>query len=824
MKLLKPFHPPPLAMVTDGRSGFSSPAGFRDGFDRNSLPVPEIDVGTDKVYVAVGKSLEKAVSLFHWTFRRFRGQEICILYVHQPSPLIPTLLGKLPAAQANPDVVRAYRRQEREETNKLLLDYTSLCSRSKVKACVVTTENEQVRKGIVDLVNEYGVRKLVMGAAQETWMKVKKNSSKSSYAAKNAPPFCQIWFINKGQLLYSKEPTEAYDALPPPSILQDSDTLRSQSLRHPGSAERESLEVYRRSTSTVGFVSGNVSVMRSKQGEGDCSRRLPSNTSSDSGYSSSNEFDSRFEEENLYKKLEEVNMEAEASRNEAFQELLRRKRLEAQAIEANNKVRAYESAYAQEVEQRKTAEDELNAARRELEQLLERREVASKELHNAMRNIAILENQVQEANRRREESAEELKLIQASVTTLVIEKQTVQRQRFEAAKWLDQWKFRGQGGGASSMDGCTEEATSTTGRLMEFSVLDLENATFNFSERFEIGCGRYGCSVYKGEMSNRTVMIKMLHPSNLQAQSEFQQEVQVVGKLQHKHILGLIGICPEAYALVYEYMPGCLESHVSNKNNSYSMYWKTRTRIISEIANALLFLHASRPKKILHGDLKPENIVLDSELSAKLCNFRFSTLVNEETFRCRSFRKYAELNRPFLFTDPEFLHTGTLTAKSDVYSFGMIILWLLTGRQSAGLVNEVKKAVSCCDLGSVLDTLAGEWPSFVAKRLADLGLRCCESNARDRPVVSPMLVKELEQLAVLEDRRVPSFFLCPILKEIMHDPQLAADGFTYEGEALRGWFKNGRETSPMTNLRLSHLDLTPNHSLRIAVQDWLCNP
>lgn len=820
MELLKPFHPP-VAMVTDD---CSPPAIFRDGFDRTSLPVPDTD-GTDKVYVAVGKSLEKAVSLFHWTFRRFRGQEICILHVHQPSPLIPTLLGKLPVAQANPDVVCAYRREEREEMKKLLLDYMSLCSRSKVKACVVTTENDQVRKGIVDLVNEFGVRKLVMGAVQENWMKVKKNSSKSSYAANNAPPFCQIWFVNKGQLLYTKEPTDSYDSLPP-SIRQDSDhsnTLRSQSLRYPSSTERESQEVYRRSTSTVGFISGNTSMMRSKQGEGDCSHRLPSNTSSDSGYSSSTEHDLRFEEESLYKKLEEVNREAEASRNEAFQELLRRKRLEAQASEANNKVNAYESAHAQEVEHRKIAEDELKAARRELEQLLEQREITSKGLRNTMRNIAILENQVQEANRRREESAEELKLIQASITTLKIEKQTVQRQRFEAAKWLDRWRIRGQTGGASSTDGYTE-ATSTTGRLMEFSLLDLENATFNLSESFKIGCERYGCSVYKGEMSNRTVMIKMLHPNNLQAQSEFQQEVEVVGKLQHKHILSLIGICPEAYALVYEYIPGSLKSHVSNKSSSYSMYWKTRTRIISEIANALLFLHTSQPKKILHGDLKPENIVLDSELCSKLCNFRFSALVNEETFRCRSFRQYAEPNGPFLFTDPEFLQTGTLTAKSDIYSFGMIILWLLTGSRSAGLVNEVKKAVSCCNLGSVLDALAGEWPSFVAKRLADLGLRCCESNGRDRPVVSPILVKELEQLALLEERRVPSFFLCPILKEIMHDPQLAADGFTYEGEALRGWLKNGRETSPMTNLRLSHLNLTPNHSLRIAVQDWLCNP
>lgn len=56
----------------------------------------------------------------------------------------------------------------------------------------------------------------------------------------------------------------------------------------------------------------------------------------------------------------------------------------------------------------------------------------------------------------------------------------------------------------------------------------------------------------------------------------------------------------------------------------------------------------------------------------------------------------------------------------------------------------------------------------------------------------------------------------------MHDPQVAADGFTYEGEAIREWLENGHETSPMTNLKLSHLHLTPNHAIRLAIQDWLC--
>lgn len=65
-------------------------------------------------------------------------------------------------------------------------------------------------------------------------------------------------------------------------------------------------------------------------------------------------------------------------------------------------------------------------------------------------------------------------------------------------------------------------------------------------------------------------------------------------------------------------------------------------------------------------------------------------------------------------------------------------------------------------------------------------------------------------------------FIRFIFQEIMHDPQVAADGFTYEGKAISEWLENGHETSPMTNLKLTHLNLTPNHALRLAIQGWLC--
>lgn len=242
-------------------------------------------------------------------------------------------------------------------------------------------------------------------------------------------------------------------------------------------------------------------------------------------------------------------------------------------------------------------------------------------------------------------------------------------------------------------------------------------------------------------------------------------QVQVLGKLQHHHLVTLIGVCPEAWSLVYEYLPnGSLQDCLFKRNNICSLNWKTRAKIIAEISSALLFLHSCEPENIVHGNLKPENVLLGSDLSCKLCDFAICRLMPEETLRCPSFRRDTELKGALSYTDPESQRTGSLSTKSDIYSFGLIILQLLTGRDPVGLGAEVRKAISIGKLATVLDSSAGEWPNFVSKKLVYLGLQCCELNSRDRPDLTPSLVRELEQLHTSEERPVPSFFLCPILQ------------------------------------------------------------
>ncbi|XP_062206024.1 U-box domain-containing protein 36-like isoform X2 [Phragmites australis] len=59
------------------------------------------------------------------------------------------------------------------------------------------------------------------------------------------------------------------------------------------------------------------------------------------------------------------------------------------------------------------------------------------------------------------------------------------------------------------------------------------------------------------------------------------------------------------------------------------------------------------------------------------------------------------------------------------------------------------------------------------------------------------------------------------VQEVMRDPHVAADGFTYEGDAIRGWLDGGREVSPVTGQHLAHREPIPNFSLRAVIQDYM---
>lgn len=249
--------------------------------------------------------------------------------------------------------------------------------------------------------------------------------------------------------------------------------------------------------------------------------------------------------------------------------------------------------------------------------------------------------------------------------------------------------------------------------------------------------------------------------------------------MRHPNLVTLVGACPEAWTLIYEYLPnGSLEDRLSCRDNSPPLCWQTRICIAAELCSVLVFLHSCKPHSIVHGDLKPSNILLDANFVSKLSDFGICRLLSQNEFTsnyttpcCRTDPKGT-----FAYMDPEFLATGELTPKSDVYSFGIILLRLLTGRPALGITKEVQYALDTGKLKNLLDPLAGDWPYFQAEQLANLAMRCCEMNRKSRPDLGTDVWRVLEPMRAScggstsyglgseEYCQPPPYYICPIFQ------------------------------------------------------------
>ncbi|RCV44292.1 hypothetical protein SETIT_9G361500v2 [Setaria italica] len=262
----------------------------------------------------------------------------------------------------------------------------------------------------------------------------------------------------------------------------------------------------------------------------------------------------------------------------------------------------------------------------------------------------------------------------------------------------------------------------------------------------------------------------------------------------------------------YEWLPnGNLEDCILRTDNSPPLLWYNRAQIIAEVCCMLQFLHSNKPGALVHGDLRPCNILIDANYRSKLCHFGMSDLFLEPG-TCPP-----NMSARLPYMDPEFLTTWELTPLSDVYSLGAIILRrLLTGMPPLSIAKKVAAALKSNSLHLLIEKSAGDWPYTQAEQLALLGLRCVKMSRERRPDLSTKVWKVIEPMIMK-----PPVASWPCFQEIMNDPQVAADGFTYEAEGIRHWLDEGNNRSPMTNMALPNQDLIPNRALRSWIQEYL---
>ncbi|XP_051147106.1 U-box domain-containing protein 33-like isoform X2 [Andrographis paniculata] len=698
-------------------------------------------------------------------------------------------------------------------------------------------------------------------------------SRKAIYVRKEAPSFCHIWFICKENLVHTRESKPSivsigaeYQHIKASPYAEEAVwPLRSSSVAEGGGAKMKSAMRHRRVESDNHGMqhrlpfSGSPGVQSppSHSSSVDSLMRTPSigsriSTSSSERLDRSsvtplkhevNEIGSESESlifqlspkdyshssasartivekntrDELYDRLDQFVAEAESSRKEAYDESIRRKKAEREVIDIIRRLKESETICAEELRRRRETEEALERTRQEtaeikwqLNKVLDDFSAVEEQRTMLQHRLADADRIVNELKQKTFSSVDLLQKCEEERNELEVERDAALRVAEKLREKLGEELF-----------------------FSEFSVMEIEEATNNFDESYKIGEGGYG-GIYIGRLRHTQVAIKVLHPDSLQGPVEFQQEVNILSRLRHPNIVNLIGACPEAWALVYEYLPnGSLEDHLICKNNTPPLPWKTRVRIAAELCSALIFLHSCRPQGVIHGDLKPSNILLDANFVCKLGDFGICRQLPRNESWENNITLFWKTERPrgtIAYIDPEFLATGELTVKSDVYSFGIILLRLLTGRPAMRIVKEVRSALEKGSLKEVLDPTAGAWPLVQAQQLTHLGLSCSDLNRRNRPDLGSQVWRVIEAMNMNiscryeEHGRIPPYFTCPIFQEVMQDPVVAADGYTYESEALKGWLESGHDTSPVTNLKLLHFNMVPNHHLRSAIQQWLQTP
>ncbi|KAM0914532.1 hypothetical protein ACQ4PT_011463 [Festuca glaucescens] len=281
---------------------------------------------------------------------------------------------------------------------------------------------------------------------------------------------------------------------------------------------------------------------------------------------------------------------------------------------------------------------------------------------------------------------------------------------------------------------------------INLSILDLqtlEAATENFREENKLGEGGFG-AVYKGAL-----------PDGQESSEET--------------LPWLIGVCLEEQEklVIYEYMPNrSLDTILFDPEKRKDLDWKKRFKIINGIARGLQYVHEDSQLKIIHRDLKASNVLLDSDLNAKISDFGLARLFQGDQSKDVTNRVVGT----FGYMPPEYVVRGHYSTKSDVFSFGILVLEIITGRRNCTSYNSEQSVDLLTDLvwehwtkGTILEIADPLLTSSSAEdkigAYVHIGLLCVQESPADRPTMSLVNAILNSDGAALQAPSKPAFCL-----------------------------------------------------------------
>ncbi|XP_044972465.1 receptor protein kinase-like protein ZAR1 [Hordeum vulgare subsp. vulgare] len=315
-------------------------------------------------------------------------------------------------------------------------------------------------------------------------------------------------------------------------------------------------------------------------------------------------------------------------------------------------------------------------------------------------------------------------------------------------------KDKGQGKESRSSKDCgcfsRDEPPTPSEQAEQYDLVVLDQKVrFNLDELLKASAfvlGKSGIGiVYKVVLEDGlTMAVRRLGEGGLQRFKEFRTEVEAIGKVQHPNIVTL-----RAYywsfdekLLIYDYISnGSLSSAIHGKAGTMTftpLTWNARLKIMKGVANGMSFLHEFSPKKYVHGDLRPNNVLLGTDMEPYISDFGLGRLANiaggapsSQSDRIGVEKAQSLLPDSSLsplvskegscYQAPEALKTLKPSQKWDVYSYGVILLEMITGRSPVALLETMQ-----------MDLV--QWVRF-----------CIEEKKPSADVLDPFLARDSEQ-------------------------------------------------------------------------------
>lgn len=299
-----------------------------------------------------------------------------------------------------------------------------------------------------------------------------------------------------------------------------------------------------------------------------------------------------------------------------------------------------------------------------------------------------------------------------------------------------------------------------------FSYKELDEATNKFNKI--LGQGAFGV-VYKGVLSDISgshtiIAVKKLNSLSQDADKEFKIEMKSIGHTNHKNLVKLLGFCEEEEhrLLVYEFM--------SNGTLSDFLYqlpkpaWEKRLRIAQDIARGLSYLHEDCSTRIIHCDIKPQNILLDDNHNARISDFGLAKLLRLDQAHTsaapRGTRGYVA---------PEWFTNMPITEKVDVYSFGILLLEIICCQRNVQFENNEEEGVSlltdwafdCYQMGTIEKLVKDDTdPLNDEQRLlgmVKIAIWCTQDDPNLRPAMR-RVIEMLEGLVQVSEPPCPASY------------------------------------------------------------------